>query len=106
MSETRTDKPKCKCGSTLCFRNWSNRHPAKSEALAECPACGEKWQIRYWNGRPTSEPYQVKSKAEKTERGSWRMSAKRRAAIVAIYGSIQSFLDNAPLVCMSLQVKS
>ena len=97
-------KPYCKCGNALNFREWSKRLPPKSEALADCPACGEKWQIRYWNGLPTSEPYQVKSRARKTERGSWRLSEQRKAAITAIYGGVQEFLDNAPLVCMPVQL--
>lgn len=97
------------CGSALLFRQWSNRYPKGSrwrEALAKCPkGCG-KFGIRYFDGRPTSEPYQVKKPAQKTERGSWRLSPERVAAIVAIHGSIQEFLDRSPLVCMSLQDKS
>lgn len=100
-------KPTCnKCGCDLIFRRWSNRRPVKTEALAVCSVCGELWQIRYFDGKPTSDPYQVKSKSEKTKRGSWRLSPEREAAIVAMYGSVQRYLDQSPLVCMSLQYKS
>lgn len=101
------DKPVCGlCGAPLKFRCWSKRLPRFSEALADCPnGCG-CWQVRYWNGRPSSDPYQVKPRARKPKRGSWRLSEDRFAAIKAVYGSVQAFLDNAPLVCMSLQVKS
>lgn len=75
------------------------------EALAECPrGCG-MWQVRYFDGLPTSEPYQVRVKAQKAARGSWRLSNRRLAAINAVYGSVQMFLDSAPLVCMSMQDK-
>ena len=90
------DKPKCKCGSVLKFRSWSRRYPPKSEALADCPGCGEKWQLRYWQGQPTSEPYQTR-RTEKPCRGSYRISVTRRAAIVACWGSVQEFLDYAPV---------
>lgn len=93
--------PKCQC--PLKFRRWSNRLPVRSEALAVCSGCGELWQLRYFEGKPTSEPYQVKTKAEKTQRGSWRSTPEREAAIVSMYGSLQNFIDTAPLVCMSLQ---
>lgn len=100
-------KPVCpKCKGLLIFRRWSERKPAKSEALAVCGKCGELWQIRFFNGVPTSEPYQVKLPAQKTRRGSWRLAPEREAAIIAIYGSVQNFLDSHPLVCMSLQYKS
>jgi hypothetical protein len=93
------------CGAPLKFRRWSDRLPKFSEALADCPdGCG-CWQIRYFDGKPTSEPYQIKTKAQKRKRGSWRLSDERKAAIVAIYGGVQEFLDCAPLVCMSLQIK-
>jgi len=82
-----------KCNNPLKFLRWSNRKPAKSEALAECSnGCG-KWQIRYWNGKQTSDPYQV-AKTEKPCRGSYRIKKARAAAIVAIWGSVQNFLDN------------
>jgi len=97
-------KPLCKkCNTGLEFRGWSKRLPAKSEALAVCPQCGEKYQLRYWQGRQTSEPYQVRRRAEKVARGSYRMTAERAAAIVALYGSVQAFLERAPLVCMTLR---
>lgn len=99
------DKPICgTCGAPLKFRRWSKRLPMHSEALADCPrGCG-CWQIRYWNRRASSDPYQVKSTAQKKKRGSWRLSESRAAAISAMYGSVQEFLDRAPLVCMSLQL--
>ena len=102
-----TEKPKCgNCGSVLKFRRWSDRLPVKSEALAICTGCGELWQIRYFQGKQTSEPYQVKSKARKTEPINGRAEPNRKAAIIAIYGSIQNFIDTAPLVCIALQLKS
>lgn len=101
------EKPTClKCQTTLTFRRWSNRLPKKTEALADCKQCGEKYQIRYWNGHRTSEPYQVKTTAKKTCRGSYKVHPDRKAAIVALYGSVQNFLDTCPLVSMSLQYKS
>jgi len=98
-------KPVCGiCNSTLKFRRWSDRLPKFSEALADCPnGCG-CWQVRYFNGRQSSEPYQIKPKAQKQKRGSWRLSDNRAAAIAAMYGSVQAFLDDAPLVCMSMQL--
>ena len=100
------DKPTCPtCDTPLVFRSWSHRRPAKSEALAECPGCGGKWQIRYWQGRPTSEPYQVRQKAVKTAAVNGRTTQERKAAIIAVYGSVQKFIDTAPLVCIALQLK-
>ena len=94
-----------KCHGRLKFREWSKRLPAKSEALAVCVGCGEKWQVRYWNGKPTSLPYQV-GRCRKPVRGSYRITRERVAAIAAMWGSVQEFLDYAPLVCMSVQYKS
>lgn len=101
------DKPTCpKCDTPLVFRSWSHRRPAKSEALAECPGCGGKWQIRYWQGRPTSEPYQVR-KPEKPCRGSYRISAQRQAAIIAVWGSVQNYLDHSVVqIGMTQQFKT
>lgn len=97
------DKPLCgKCETALVFRGWSDRLPRHTEALADCPACGEKWQIRYFNGRQSSAPYQVKPKAEKTESVSARSTKERKAAIIAVYGSVQKFYDTAPLVSIPL----
>ena len=102
-----SDKPVCGiCQTPLTFRGWSNRLPKHSEALAECSNCGGRWQIRYFNGLQSSEPYQCKNNAQKTKRGSWRLSEGRKAAISALYGSVQEFLDEAPLVCMSLQLNT
>ena len=99
------EKPLCpKCRAPLRFRRWSNRLPVKSEALAECKDHGY-FQIRYWDGVPTSEPYQVKMKSQKTKRGSHRLNENREAAIVALWGSVQNFLDKSPLVCMPVQYK-
>jgi hypothetical protein len=45
------------CQTPLRFARWSNRRPARSEALAICSnGCG-KFAVRYWRGQPTSEPY-------------------------------------------------
>lgn len=101
------NKPMCnKCGHGLTFRKWSNRKPHKSEALALCENCGELWQIRYWKGIPTSDPYQVKPRSLKTVSINGRTSPQRKASIIAIYGSVQKFIDEAPLVCIALQSKS
>ncbi len=98
------EKPVCgKCEGALKFRGWSKRLPKKSEALAVCVSCGELWQIRYFEGRQVSEPYQVKPKARKTKRGSHRLEQERKAAIESMWGSVQYFLDYAPLVCMTVQ---
>lgn len=99
------DKPKCKNGHELTFRRWGRRCD-KSEALADCLICNERYQIRFWRGRQTSEPYQVKSKALKTESINGRAEPNRKAAIIAIYGSVQHFIDTVPLVCIALQSKS
>jgi hypothetical protein len=64
-----------------------------------------KWQARFWKGQPTCDPYQVKHPAKKTERGSWRLPPERVAAMCAMYGSVQEYLDKSVLVCMSLQYK-
>jgi len=95
-----------KCESPLKFRRWSDRLPVKSEALADCTGCAEKWQIRYWDGKPSSAPYQVSPCKAKARRGSWRLRREREAAIVAMWGSVQNYLDNSPLVCMSMQYKT
>lgn len=101
------DKPVCgKCESALKFRGWSKRLPKKSEALAVCTSCGELWQIRYFDGRQCSEPYQVKPKARKTVRGSYRMEPERQAEIESVWGSVQYYLNYAPLVCVSMQDKT
>lgn len=82
-----------RCGQPLKFRRWSRRKPAKSEALADCQLCG-KVQARFFQGKQTSEPYQVRPKG-KSNRGSYRLSSKRKAAIVAIWGSVQNYLDHS-----------
>lgn len=89
------------CNQPLKFSRWSKRLPAKSEALAICPAGCGKFQVRYFQGQPTSEPYQVR-RTQKPCRGSYRITAKRRAAIVAVWGSVQNFLDYAPVVLISM----
>jgi RNase P subunit RPR2 len=90
------------CDQPLKFRKWSERQPAKSEALATCPVCGQKYQVRYFEKRPTSAPYQVKP-LHKAARGSYRLTREREAAIRALWGSVQEFLDHAPLVGMTRQ---
>lgn len=92
-----------KCNSPLSFRQWSKRN---GEALAFCNTCGEKWQVRMDKNLPTCEPYQVKQPAKKTARGSYKLEEERMAAIKAIYGSVQNFLDTCPLVSMPLQYKT
>lgn len=98
-----------KCSEPLSFREWSRRYSKVSrwrEALAICKnGCG-KFGVRFFDGNATCLPYQVKGPAQKTERGSWRLAPERVAAIVALHGSVQQFLDSSPLVCMSLQDKS
>lgn len=95
-----------KCGGILKFREWSDRLPKQSEALAVCDGCGQLWQIRYYKGVRTSDPYQVRQPGQKLERGSYRVKRGRKAAIEAMYGSVQFFIDYSPLVCMSLQDKT
>lgn len=97
------------CGTPLVFREWSKRWGKQSlwrEALADCktPGCG-KWAVRYFDGKQTCEPYQVKPPAKKTKRGSWKLEPCREAAIIAVYGSVQIYLDTGILVGMPLQVK-
>lgn len=102
------DKPVCpKCNNFLKFREWSDRLPPKSEALAECLHGHGFWQIRYFQGQPTSEPYQVRKPAEKTVHGGYRIKPARAAAIVAAFGSVQEYLDYGPLFslpCITQQV--
>jgi len=84
------------CSVKLIFRRWSDRLPRKSEALAECPVCEEKWQVRYFDGKPSSKPYQVRKSAEpKKNKGSYRIKKSRRMAIEAIWGSVQKYLDHS-----------
>jgi len=95
------------CRTPLKFRRWSNRLPAKSEALGQCPTCGNKFQIRYRQGKPTSRVYRVRKPAKKTARGSSRIPPERKAAITALFGSVTEFLQTANLLaCMSQQYKS
>jgi len=98
------EKPVCpKCETPLKFRRWSKRYPAKSEALAECTNGHGYFQVRYWNGRQTSEPYQVATK-EKDVSGSYRLKRERKAAIVAQWGSVQNYLDFGSLLpCNTVQ---
>lgn len=104
MAQTKIDCPDC--NNPLKFRRWSDRKPAKSEALADCLQCGTKWQIRFWHGQQTSEPYQVR-KTEKPCRVSGRLSENRKAEIVAIWGSVQNYLDHSVIqIGMTQQYKS
>ena len=95
--------PACQiCNAPLKFRRWSKRH---GEALADCPnGCG-KWQVRYEGNRQQSEPYQVRRKAQKTVTKSARMSKERIAEIESIFGSLQKFVDNVNLLCITRQYK-
>ena len=78
----------------------SKRH---GEALADCPnGCG-KWQVRYDGKRQQSDPYQVRSKASKPVTKSARMSQEGIAAIEAMFGSFQAFVDNVSLLCITRQ---
>lgn len=98
-----------KCRQPLTFRGWSNRYPRgyeRREALAHCPTGCGKYAIRYFKGIPASEPYQVKPPAKKTARGSYKTTPQRKAAIEAIFGSIQEFIDKGILVGMPLQSKT
>jgi hypothetical protein len=88
------------CGQPLKFRDWSKRYPKKcrdAEALAECPSGCGKFQVRYFDGVPTSEPYQVRTKAIKTKSVSARIEQSRYDEIIARYGSFQKFVDSADL---------
>ena len=68
------------------------------EALADCPAeCG-KFAQRYFNGEPTSEPYQIRARARKTKQCSAKAEPERYAAIIALWGSFQSFVDNVNIL--------
>lgn len=104
MKKTIQICPKCK--APLKFRDWSKRYERTSpwqEALADCQnGCG-KYGLRYFEGKPTCEPYQVKPAAKKTIRGSYKLQPNRVAAIVALYGSVQNYLDKGVLVGMPLQ---
>ena len=89
------------CGSALKFRRWSRRYAKESrlrEALADCPAGCGKWGLRYFDGKPTCDPYQVRAKGDKVARGSYRLRAARLDEIVQAWGSVQEFLDFAPVV--------
>ena len=55
--------------------------------------------------RQQSEPYQVRSKASKPVTKSARMSKERIAAIEAVFGSFQGFVDNVSLLCITRQHK-
>ena len=101
-------KPACPlCNTLLVFRRWSKRKPERCEALADCPnGCGF-WQIRYADGRPTSGPYQVSARKAKTVAGSFRITPARLEEIVRVYGSVQSFLDYAPvLACITVRANT
>mgnify|MGYP001491093346 CR=1 FL=1 len=97
-----------KCHKPLIFRDWSKRYPKGSryrEALADCHyGCG-KFGLRFFDGVPTCEPYQVKPPAKKTETGSYKLTKERKAAICALYGSPQRLLDTIPLVGITVQYK-
>jgi hypothetical protein len=102
------EKPVCaNCGMRLAFRRWSNRLPKYSEALADCPVCGGRWQVRYFGGVQSSEPYQVRGTARKKCAGSYRVTPERMAMIMSVWGSVQEFLDNAPVVlCNTRQLNT
>jgi len=93
-----------KCHTQITFRAWSKRLPPKSEALGDCRNCG-KVQVRFWNGKQASEPYQCRT-GDKTESMSARATEKRKAAIIAIYGSFQNFVDTVPLISITKLYKS
>jgi len=99
-----------KCGNLLEFRAWSKRYSANSpyrEALAKCQnGCG-KFGIRYFNGNPVCDPYQVRNAPKKTKSCSARTEPERYAAIVALWGSFQAFVDNVSILpCITQQYKT
>ncbi len=99
MSKRIVPCPKCQI--PLRFRTWSKRYEKASrwrEALADCPnGCG-KYAQRYFDGEPTSEPYQVRAKATKTAHCSAKAKPERKAAIIALWGSFQNFVDNVNIL--------
>lgn len=98
-----------RCSQPLSFREWSNRYEKGyiwQEALADCQyGCG-KFGLRYFDGKPHSEVYQVKGPAQKTAHGSYRLNPEYKDAICAMYGSVQSALDSLGQVCITQQSKS
>lgn len=99
-----------KCETPLKFRAWSNRYPKASrwrEALAMCEnGCG-KWAVRYFDGQRTCEPYQVRAKARKTKTCTARTDPQRYAAIIALWGSFQNFVDQVNVLpCITQQYKT
>lgn len=91
--------PQCK--NPLKFRGWSKRYPKRSrwqEALAFCPAGCGKFAQRYFDGEPTCEPYQVRAKGRKTRQCSAKTDPDRYAAIVALWGSFQNFVDQVNIL--------
>ena len=98
-----------KCSHPLSFRKWSNRYPVRSrwrEALADCNnGCG-KFGLRYFDGKPTCDPYQIRTAAKKTRRGSWKLEPDREKAIIEIWGTVQAYLDNGNLLRHTEQYKS
>ena len=106
---TKTEQKCPFCESPLKFREWSGRYDKKSrwqEALALCPnGCG-KLGVRYFDGVPTCDPYQVRSAAKKTKSCSARTEPDRYFEIVALWGSFQSFVDNVNILpCNTQQYK-
>jgi len=104
----KTSQPCPKCHNPMSFRRWSNRYPKGyiwQEALADCPSGCGKFGLRYFDGKPHSEVYQVKKPAEKTARGSYRLRQDYNDAICEVYGSVQAALDKLGQVCMTEQYK-
>lgn len=102
-------QPCPKCHKPLIFCRWSDRYPKGyiwQEALAEClSGCG-KFGLRYFNGKPHSNVYQVRKPAEKTAHGSYRLLPEYESAICEVYGSVQAALDKLGQVCMTQQSKN
>lgn len=68
------------------------------ELLLRCTKCGQKHQAREG---AYSHPYIVKRKSEfetKEVSGTYRITKKREAKIVAVFGSVQKYLDGGKVV--------
>ena len=91
--------------TTYIPRGWSKRYPTTSrwrEALADCVTCG-KFAVLYFDGVATCEPYQVRGKARKTKTRTARIEPSRDAAIIALFGSFQNFVDTANITMCNTQ---
>lgn len=98
------------CKTALTFREWSRRYAKGSrwrEALALCESGCGKWAVRYFDGARTCEPYQVRAKGRKTKTCTARTNPERYAAIIALWGSFQAFVDQVNVLpCVTQQYKT